>query len=77
MDRRSLVAKASVYHVEELPLMLTVGDLQRVLGVAKPVAYALVHQEDFPAIRIGRSIRIPRDAFLKWAAQQAGDHQSH
>jgi excisionase family DNA binding protein len=56
----------------ELPLVLTVSDIQRMLGISRVTAYELVHRQDFPIVRIGRVIRVPRDAFLRWLETQAG-----
>jgi excisionase family DNA binding protein len=56
----------------ELPVVLTMGDVQRTLRCAKKTAYDLAHKADFPAIRLGRTIRVPREAFLLWLDQQAG-----
>ena len=55
----------------ELPLVLTVSDVQRMLGISRGTAYELAHRQDFPIVRIGRVIRVPRDAFLKWLEAQA------
>jgi excisionase family DNA binding protein len=50
----------------ELPLVLRVSDVQRILGIARVTAYELVQREGFPVVRVGRAIRVPRDAFLRW-----------
>ena len=50
--------------------VLTVSDLQREYGVSKNTAYDFVNQRGFPAIRFGRTIRIPRKAFEDWLAKQ-------
>jgi excisionase family DNA binding protein len=51
---------------DELPLVLRIYDLQRVLGISRVTAYGLVSQEGFPVVRIGRCIRIPREGLLEW-----------
>ena len=43
---------------------LTVKQVQDILGFSKTKTYALVNQKDFPKIRIGNDIRIPRTAFF-------------
>jgi excisionase family DNA binding protein len=58
---------------DDLPLILTMGDVQRITGLSKDVVYRLPHQKGFPAIRFGRAIRVPRDAFLKWLEAQTVD----
>jgi excisionase family DNA binding protein len=57
---------------QELPLVMRVEDLQRALLISRLKAYELVHQQGFPTVRIGRSIRVPRDAFLRWLEVQVG-----
>lgn len=48
-------------------------DLIPLLGIGRAAAYNLVNRRDFPTIRVGRKILIPRDAFERWLeAQTAG-----
>jgi excisionase family DNA binding protein len=54
-----------------LPLVLRVSDVQRVMGISRVTAYELVHQQGFPLVRVGRVMRVPRDAFLRWLEAQA------
>jgi len=42
------------------PDLLTVGDLQEILGIGRTVAYKLIKEGVLAHIRIGRSIRIPK-----------------
>ncbi len=51
---------------EELPPVLTMNDVARYLRIGRTVAYELAHRPDFPAVRIGRLIRVNREAFLRW-----------
>lgn len=52
---------------EELPIMLTVADIQKVLGIGRNSAYELIYQKNFPILKLGeRKIRIPKDRFLEW-----------
>lgn len=48
--------------VEELPLLLTVDEAAEVLRIGRSGAYAAVASGFLPSVRIGRTIRIPRDA---------------
>jgi excisionase family DNA binding protein len=58
--------------MEGLPLVLKVEDVAKVMNIARGTAYELVHALGFPAVRIGRCIRVPREAFLQWLDSQAG-----
>lgn len=51
-------------------LTMNVADLQQALGIGRAQAYELVNRADFPTIRLGRKILIPRDAFLRWLDKQ-------
>ena len=59
------------HNFENLPLVLSVAHVQSILGIGRVQAYQLVNSADFPTIRIGKSIRIPRDKFLKWLDENA------
>ena len=38
---------------EDLPLVLDVADIQRIMGISRASAYELVHTPGFPAFRRG------------------------
>ena len=44
----------------------TVDEIQDILGISKPTAYALVHRGEFRSIRIGGQIRISKKSFDIW-----------
>ena len=51
---------------EDLPLVLDVADIQRIMGISRASAYELVHTPGFPAVRSGRLIKISKKAFFDW-----------
>ena len=53
-------------------MALSVTEVQEALGIGRNSVYDLVNRADFPKIRMGRKIIIPRDAFLRWLDQQTG-----
>jgi len=56
---------------DELPLFLNAATVAKVLGIAPSSSYELMHEKDFPALRIGSiGYRIPKDSFLAWMYQQ-------
>jgi excisionase family DNA binding protein len=63
---------ATVTDVQALPAVLTVEQVKQILGISRVKTYELVHTAGFPTIRIGRAIRIPREAFLRWMDGQKG-----
>lgn len=52
--------------------MLAVTDLAEILGVGRTTAYELCRRPGFPAIKIGKQIRIPREALMYWIDGQSG-----
>lgn len=61
-----MVSEASFKNVDDLPLILRVEDVAAALNVSRVTAYNLANSSDFPALRIGKRITIPKDAFLRW-----------
>ena len=54
----------------ELPLMLSVPEVAKVLGISRAGAYELVRSDSFPKIRIGNRIVVPKDKFIQWIEDQ-------
>ncbi len=58
--------KKSIYKsYDELPLMLNMKQLSDLLGISDASAYELV-QEDFPSLRIGKRIVVPKEELRRW-----------
>lgn len=51
-------------------LTLTVREVQQALGIGRNAAYCLANRADFPSIRLGNKLIIPRDAFMRWLEAQ-------
>ena len=65
--------KESVYKsYDELPLFLNAETVAKVLGVSPSSGYELMHEPDFPALRIGNRIVIPKEAFIRWVEDHTG-----
>lgn len=59
--------KISTYHsYDELPLFLNAELVAKVLGVSISSAYELMHEKDFPTLRIGSRIVVPKEKFIEW-----------
>ena len=51
---------------DELPLFFNADTVADVLGIAPSSAYELMHEKDFPALRIGSRIVVPKEKFIEW-----------
>ena len=57
--------KESVYKsYEEMPLFLNAETVAKVLGVAPSTAYELMHEADFPTLKIGDRMIVPKEQFI-------------
>ena len=54
------------YDLHDLPVTLRVEELMPILGIGRNTAYELIRSGQIRSIRIGRQIRIPRDALLEF-----------
>ena len=65
--------KESVYTAyEDLPLFLNAETVAKLLGISISSSYELMHEKDFPALRIGNRIVVPKEAFIRWVEQHTG-----
>ena len=55
----------------EQVLCYDVKDLCGLLKISRPTAYELVHRADFPKVRVGRRVLIPRVGLEKWLEDQS------
>jgi excisionase family DNA binding protein len=59
---------------DNLPLVMTVDDVMKILGIGKNTAYELLREGQIGSVRVGRQLRIPRSAlvsFLESATNKA------
>ena len=73
MQRIVKMNKSSYKTYDDLPLMLSVPDVAKVLGISRARAYELAHSRAFPSMKVGNRIIIPRDKFLLWIEKQCGE----
>ncbi len=58
--------EATYTNFEKLPLFLNAETLAKVLGVSVSNSYELMHEKDFPAIRIGSRLVVPKEKLQLW-----------
>lgn len=56
----------------ELPLVLTVAEAGEALRIGRTAAYSIVRCGKLRSIRVGRTIRVPRDAIAEFLRAQRG-----
>ena len=71
------MSRATVTDVKELPEIMTIEQVQQFLGISRPKAYELANMTTFPAVRLGRVIRVPKLALLRWLDREAGEEIRH
>lgn len=65
--------KVSAYKsYDELPLFLNAETVTKVLGVSPSSGYELLHEKDFPTLKIGNRIVVPKEQFISWVNQNTG-----
>ncbi len=52
------------------PLLLKATEVAKLLGLGRSKVFAMVAAGELPVIRIGRSVRIPRQALERWIRDQ-------
>lgn len=55
---------------EELPAMVNADQLSNALGISRAGAYQLMHAENFPTVRIGRRMLVPKEHLCAWVENQ-------
>lgn len=65
--------KQSVYKsYDELPLFLNSELVAKVLGVSPSSGYELMHEPDFPVLRVGSRMVVPKEKFIQWVEEHTG-----
>ena len=53
----------------ELPLFLNAELVAKVLGVSPSSSYELMHEPDFPVLKVGSRLVVPKEKFVEWVSQ--------
>ena len=65
--------KQSVYKsYDDLPLFLNSELVAKVLGVSPSSGYELMHEPDFPLLRVGSRMVVPKEKFIQWVEEHTG-----
>lgn len=55
--------------LDQVPLVLSVKDVGEVLGIGRNSAYDLIRCGKIKSIRVGKQIRIPKQALIEFLQQ--------
>ena len=58
--------ESSYRSYDELPLFLNAATVAKVLGVSPSSGYELIHEPDFPVLKIGNRMVVPKEKFVEW-----------
>lgn len=61
---------------DDLPLFLNSATVAKVLGVSISTTYELFHEPDFPVLKVGSRMVVPKEKFIAWVSAQAGGEQA-
>jgi len=62
--------KQSIYKTyDDLPLFLNVTMVAQVLGISAASSYELMHEKDFPVLKVGNRMVVPKEKFITWVEQ--------
>ena len=54
---------------DDLPLFLNAELVAKVLGVSPSSGYELMHEPDFPILKVGSRMVVPKEKFVEWVGQ--------
>lgn len=55
---------------QDTPRFVTVAEVADLMRVSKMTVYRMIHSGDIPAIRVGKSFRVPRSAVTQLVGQE-------
>ena len=61
--------ESSYRSYDELPLFLNAATVAKVLGVSPSSGYELMHEPDFPVLKVGSRLVVPKEKFVEWVSQ--------
>lgn len=60
----------SITKVSSLPLLLSVPEVAKTLGLGRTKVYELIAREGLPVVRFGRAVRVPVISLQRWVEQR-------
>ncbi len=66
---------SSYKNYDDLPLFLNAAMVSKVPGVSPSSSYELMHEKDFPVLRVGNRMVMPKEKFVEWVERHSGGQQ--
>ena len=63
--------ESSYRSYDELPLFLNAATVAKVLDVSPSSGYELMHEPDFPVLKVDSRLVVPKEKFVEWVSQHA------
>lgn len=57
---------------DELPIFLNVELIAETLGIAVSSAYEIMHEKDFPVLKVGGRMLVEKQNFKNWINEKTG-----
>ena len=64
--------KSEYKSYDDLPLFLNADTVWKVLGVSPASTYELMHESNFPVLRVGSRMVVPKEQFIRWVNERVG-----
>ena len=64
--------ESSYKSYDDLPLFLNARTVAQVLGVSVASGYELMHEADFPTLRVGSRMVVPKEKCIQWMEEHTG-----
>ena len=73
IQRKEKQVKISEYKsYDDLPLFLNAAMVAKVLGVSPSSGSELMHEPDFPVLKVGSRMVVPKEKFMEWGERHIG-----
>jgi excisionase family DNA binding protein len=70
-DGVALVERLSGTSLRKLPLLLTPGDVEKLLSIPRSTVYSMLRSGELPYRMVGRTKRVPLPALILWLTDAA------
>lgn len=77
-DKKCIFEGRAVSNCEfdELPMVLTMADVQAILGVGRNTAFNVFHMNNFPRLEIMKRNLVLKTSFIEWFNKYVEDTQN-